>query len=150
MANQQDNPVAGCLVIAALLAMVGSCVFSKDDEPEKTSAVASYDPPAPIINSEDLTGVEVDVATHTGPVGSNMLEQAVLDGFIAPLKGSTGANARDFVGATINSAGYLCSRAVEAQRAADQMYGVGCIMHSDGSGHANYMLNTATGGVTEI
>lgn len=88
-------------------------------------------------------------------VGSTILEQAIFDAFpSSPPKSRSekkkAAKAADFVGYAINSQGHLCARPIEAQRAAAEMYGVGCITSRDGYGRSNYLVNTRTGQVTEI
>ncbi len=97
-----------------------------------------------------------EVAT-TAPenVGSTILEQAIFDAFpSSPPKSRSekkkAAQAADFVGYAINSQGHLCARPIEAQKAAAEMYGVGCITRRDGYGRSNYLVNTRTGQVTEI
>lgn len=98
---------------------------------------------------------KIEVALSTPQIGRNMLEQAIFDTFsnTAPKtkadKKKTG-QAADFVGATINSQGYLCHRPVEVVEAADGQYGIGCITHRSGNGRSIYLVDVRSGSVSPL
>ena len=79
----------------------------------------------------------------------------MLDAFPAmPPKSKTArkaaSQAADYIGATINAAGYLCARPVEAQKVATGQYGVGCKTHRSEGGSVNFIVDVRTGSVSEI
>lgn len=89
------------------------------------------------------------------PSGETIYEQAIFDAFPAASPSSRTqkrkvSQASDFVRATINSNGHLCARLLEMQKAADGLYGIGCVTRRDGYGRSNYLLNIRTGAVSEI
>lgn len=150
MSGQQDSSLGGCLAIVVLVGVLGSCMAGGSDDPDpEPTATSSSEAPATDVQSREEIEI-ADTTLTTAVVGSTMLEQAILDVFIAPQAGQTASNAKDFVGAAINSQGHLCARAVEAEKAASEMYGVGCVTSSDGYGRTNYLVNTRTGDVTPI
>lgn len=136
------EPLFGCIIILAPLLWLGSCVFGGSDKPT----------PAP---TETPTTTAVST-TQSGPaIGSNILEQAIFDAFpTSPPKTAAerknARNAADYVGATINAAGHLCVRPIEAQQAASGQYGIGCVKYRGGGGTANYLIDVRTGSVDEI
>lgn len=84
-----------------------------------------------------------------------MLEQAILDAFPAKPTSSkkarrTAKNAADYIGATINAAGHLCAKPIEAQQVATGQYGIGCRKYREAGGQANYIIDVRTGNVSEI
>lgn len=136
----------GCLVLLIPLALLGQCVFGGTGEPKQAEAPA----PAAVSTTADRGVEEASPAPPT-----TLLEQAILDAFPStPPKTKkerqTASNAADFVGATINAAGYLCARPVEAQLAATGMYGVGCMKYRSGGPQVNYLVSVENGTVTEI
>jgi len=129
----------GCVALLFLVFMLGQCMFGGDDESE----------PAPM-----PTPTEAAVRMSGKPVGSNILEQAILDAFpssppTTDAERKTASDAADYLGATINEAGFLCAQPVEAQQAAPGQYGVGCRRTREG-GRANYLIDVRTGRVAEI
>lgn len=86
---------------------------------------------------------------------SSIYEQAIFDAFpdVAPTTSKPkkrSKQAAEFIGLTINQQGFLCARLIEAMKAADNMYGVGCVTQRNGYGRTNYILNTQTGEVSKI
>lgn len=84
-----------------------------------------------------------------------MLEQAIFDAFPAkPPKGkkarTKASNAADYIGMTINSAGYLCAEPIEAQQVATGQYGIGCRKYRSEGGRSNFIIDVRTGSVSEI
>lgn len=153
MAEKKESPLFGCLAIFALVALVGSCMAGGSEDPEPESSTASPVQVLPEFDAQALKDMGVDLddlSPGNGPIGATMLEQAIIDAFITTEGGQKTTNARDFVGAAINSQGHLCAGAVEAQKAASDMYGVGCVTNSNGGGRSNYLVNTRTGSVTPI
>lgn len=150
MEEKQESPLFGCLAILALVALVGSCMMGGDDEPASEEASS-----ASVATSVAETEQSSSQADQIAPSGSNLLEQAILDGFPANAPKTSkdrerASNARDYVGMAINAKGHLCARAVEASQAAPGQYGIGCVMNRDGTGAAIYLLDVRSGNVTPI
>lgn len=148
MADQKPATPAEGVVALLFLLGIGSCVFGGSDD--KSSAPSPYATATQAVVPDNLEPGDASVTAG----GSTTLEQAILDAFPAqPARGKAdrkrASNAVDFVGAAINSAGYLCDQAVEAQKAATGQYGVSCRKHRDG-GRANYLIDVRTGRVSEI
>lgn len=132
------------LGLVALLVFKGGTDASADSELEMVSALPT------IARAAEAGSPQPLVST-----GSTMLEQAILDAFpssppTTKAEKRKAQNAADFVGATINAGGRLCARLIEVQEAAPGQYGVGCITRRDGTGRANYLIDSRTGSVDEI
>jgi hypothetical protein len=128
-----------------MLFLIGSCVFGGSDEPKPAPTPISTPTSAP---SPTPTGEMISI-------GSTMLEQAIFDAFpTKPPKSRkakrTASNAADFIGATINSAGYLCAQVVEARQVAAGQYGIGCRKYRAEGGSSNFIVDVRSGNVNEI
>ncbi len=150
--KKPDSPAEtalGCVVGLGLLLWVGSCVFSGSDEPK---------PAAAVVASPTTAAASIPDRMHAGDamhVGATMLEQAILDAF--PTKAPKGKeakrrvkNATDYLGATINQAGFLCAKPVEAQQVATGQYGVGCRKYRNGGDTSKFIVDVRSGSVSEI
>lgn len=142
----------GVGLLAALQAM-GSGMANTVAQQQALPAV-----PVPTANSTMPKAGAATAAPTAAPIrriGSTLLEQAIFDAFPPSSPKSkaerrTAKNAADFVAATINSAGHLCSRPIEVQEAAPGQYGVGCVKYRGEGGRANYLIDSRTGSVDEI
>lgn len=96
-----------------------------------------------------------DVARQPGPKGSTIVEQAILDAFPTrqPAEGAyrrRAEQAADYLAATINAAGHLCDRPLEAQKADGSHYGISCRTRRGGSDRSHYLVNIGSGAVNAI
>lgn len=145
--------VVGVGIGIAGLQMVGQNLRS-EFVAQSTAEASAVGSSAPAIAPSSPS---IAAASPVAPVlvGETIYEQAIFDAFPAvPLTSRSAkkkaAQAADFISATINSKGHLCARPIEMQKAANGLYGVGCVTRRNGYGRSNYLLNTRTGAVSEI
>lgn len=160
------KPIArGIIAFFAALLATPLSVSAMEDELEKAmqqdTEIALQE--APVASKEALQ-VDEDANKITNPkrpiaetvkIGSSIYEQAIFDAFPESPPTSQklkkkASQASDFLAATINTQGYLCARPMEALKAADEMYGVGCVTNRNGYGRTNYIINTRSGEVSKI
>lgn len=153
-ASQMDRHIK-IMIIAPLTIIAGISVLSSLGKSDTTESARAADEDTDVENDAALEAPPILEAQERKAPRATILQRAILDAFpeMAPSNKADQTKARqaaDYIAATINSAGHLCDRPIEAQKADENHYGIACRTRRSDNQRSNYLVNVRSGSVDAI